>query len=178
MLALGPRSRAALSAIAFAACAGAFAATPPAARSSIEARPTAPAPSTRPEPPVVAIAPHRDPFAVDASTARAARAPSMSAALAALPPIPATLGVLPPNAGASGMVVPFAARATVTAIVTGPHPFALVDEGGSTRIVGTGERIGAETVAAIGIDGVSLANGTTLRVAPAVSSADRPSGAR
>lgn len=179
MLALGPRSRAALSAVAFAACAGAFAATPPAARSSSETPPAAgPQPSRRPDPPVVAIAPRRDPFAADASVARADLAPSTPAALVALPPIPATLNVLPPNAGASGNVAPFAAAATVTAIVTGPHPFALVDEGGSTRVVGTGEQIGAETVAAIGIDGVRLANGTTLRVAPAGSPPARPSGVR
>jgi hypothetical protein len=181
MLALGPRSRAALGAVAFIAFAGAFVATPLAARSSAGEQPAdGPATSPIPEPPSVAvIVPRRDPFAggVPAVPAAAA-APIASGALGAVPPIPAALGVLPPNAGASGIALPFGSPARVTAIVTGPHPFALVDEGGTTRVVGTGERIGAATIAAIGPDGVRLTNGTTLHVGPAGSTAARPPGDR
>jgi hypothetical protein len=180
VLALAPRNRAALSALALAAFAGAFIATPLAARSSdVEHAATAPPATPLPEPSVVAIiVPRRDPFAGGVPEPRAAATPNASAALAAVPSIPAALGVLPPNAGANGIVLPFSSAARVTAIVTGPHPFALVDEGGATRVVGTGERIAGEAIAAIGIDGVRLANGTTLRVAPRGSTADPPTGAR
>jgi hypothetical protein len=181
VLALGPRSRSALGALALVAVAGAFVATPLAARSSAVdaaaagttmAAPTAEARS------VAVILPRRDPFAGGLPTEHAAATPSAAGALSALPPLPAALGVLPPNAGALGAVSPFVSTARVTAIVTGPHPFALVDEGGSTRVVATGERIGTETIAAIGAAGVRLANGRTLRIASADSTLDRPPGAR
>ena len=180
LLALGPRSRAALGAVAFGAFAGAFVATPLTAHSSaVDRSGGAPPASPVAEPAAVAvIVPRRDPFAGGAPAERPATAPVASGTLGAVPPIPAALSVLPPNAGASGNALPFASAARVTAIVTGPHPFALVDEGGTTRVVGPGERIGAETIAAIGADGVRLANGTTLRVAPAGATAGRPSGVR
>ena len=168
MLALGPRSRAALGEHALTAFDGAFVATPLAARSSaIEHPAAASAAAPLPDPAAVSVVvPRRDPFAGGVAEPRAAATPQVSAVLAAVPPIPATLGVLPPNAGAGGTMLPPASAARVTAIVTGPHPFALVDEGGATRVVGTGERIAGETIAAIGLDGVRLANGTMLHVAP------------
>jgi hypothetical protein len=181
VLAISPRNRSALSALALVAFAGAFVATPLAARSS--AVETAAAGTTTAAPDVEArtvavILPRRDPFTGGLPTERAAATPSAAGALGALPSLPAALGVLPANAGARGAVLPFASTARVTAIVTGPHPFALVDEGGSTRVVGIGERIGTETIAAIGADGVRLASGQTLRVASADSTLDRPPGAR
>jgi hypothetical protein len=180
VLALSPRSRAALGAVALVAFAGAFVATPLAARSSaVEPSAAGPTASPRAEPDDVAVVvPRRDPFAGGVPALRAAAAPITSGALGAMPPIPAALGVLPANAGAGGIASPFASPARITAIVTGPHPFALVDEGGTTRVVGTGERIGADTIAAIGTDGVRLANGTMLRVASAGSPPGAPPGDR
>ncbi len=56
--------------------------------------------------------------------------------------------------------------ARVTAVVTGPHPYALVEEPGGTRIVAPGDTVDGERVAAITTAGVHLAHGTTLTVLP------------
>lgn len=90
-------------------------------------------------------------------------------------PLPYDLGPLPPNAGAGDaaprFVMPAAAPAQrpparVTALITGTHPFALIDEGGTTRLVTLGDRIGEDAVTAISGVGVRLANGRTLPLAP------------
>jgi hypothetical protein len=94
-------------------------------------------------------------------------------ALQPLPPIPAALRALPPNAGAPNGAFPFAAgprtTATVSAVITGPHPFALVDDGGATRMLTIGDRIAGEQVVAIDATGVRLSSGTVLRVARPIS---------
>jgi hypothetical protein len=151
-----------------------------------------PAPSA-----VALILPRRDPFAGDEPRAVATTPSNGSAPAAAVPPplspfpgpaipgaampgtalpgtapsglrIPATLGPLPPNAGAINAPPPFAAQtARVTAVVTGAHPYALVDDAGTTRIVTVGDHIASDAIAAITAGGVRLANGRMLTVAPA-----------
>lgn len=90
-------------------------------------------------------------------------------------PLPSTLRPLPPNAGAGDAAPPFAMPAPapaqrpparVTAVITGTHPFALIDEGGTTRLVTLGDRIGEDAVTAISGTGIRLANGRTLPLAP------------
>jgi hypothetical protein len=96
--------------------------------------------------------------------------------------VPAVLGPLPPNAGAPRAASPFGAPppfgapspfaappVRVTAVVTGAHPFALVDEPGTTRLVTVGDRVAGQTIAAITADGIRLANGAVLTVAPGSS---------
>ena len=100
-------------------------------------------------------------------------APQAQVATPAIPPlpqIPAALRALPPNAGAGDGAFPFAAAApriaaTVTAVITGPQPFALVDEAGTTRMLTIGDRIDGQPIVAIDANGVRLSGGTTLAVA-------------
>jgi hypothetical protein len=79
-----------------------------------------------------------------------------------MPTVPAAIGPLPPNAGAGGGPFPPAPATRVTAVMTGAHPFALVDEGGTTRIVTTGDEFGGAVIAAIRIDGVHLISGAIV----------------
>jgi hypothetical protein len=75
----------------------------------------------------------------------------------------------------------------VTAIVTGRHPYALIDDAGTTRLVTLGDRIGDDIVAAITASEIRLASGRTMPLAstvpggrpdaPASSSSPKPSSA-
>ena len=203
MRSLGRSSRAVLATLAFAAFAGAFVTTPIVARGAADLAMTTSALVT-PVPIASAVAvvlPRRDPFTGGAPRAgttsttaafasRSASAPvSASPATASpaipfppIPPlaaIPATLGVLPPNAGAARAPLPFAPQAArVAAVVTGAHPFALVDEAGTTRVVTVGDRVAGDTVAAITAGGVRLEHGGTLAAAPAEPPARSDSGGR
>jgi len=189
---LGRCSRAAFALAAFAAFAGAYVTTPIAARSAAGTSPVvAPLPTPAPEPSRFAVVlPRRDPFGGAPDTFVAGRAPraALSAASADLqspygPPSnvpndatwPHGLAPLPPNAGAAAMpppLAPVAAQslapaaqplsARVTALVTGAHPYALLDDSGATRLVTLGDRIGGTTIAAISASGVRLADGRTL----------------
>ena len=176
MFALDTASRAALAAAAFAAFGAAFVTTPMMARGDAGVAIAAlPSGTSLPRRAALADVPlRRDPFAgADASAARPAAVPPQSQlampVIPTLPRIPAALRPLPPNAGARDAGFPFAtgARTTaaVTAVITGPHPFALVDDGGTTRMLTVGDRIAAETIVAIGADGVRLSSGDTLAVA-------------
>jgi hypothetical protein len=181
MFALDAASRAALAAAAFAAFGAAFVTTPIVARG--DAGPGAgPAPTVVPLRARTALAdvlPRRDPFAGgDTSAARAhplsPQAPVAMPAIQAVPQIPAALRALPPNAGAGDNPFPFGAgartSAVVTAVITGPHPFALVDEGGATRVLTVGERIDGDAIVGIDAAGIRLSNGTTLAVERAADS--------
>jgi hypothetical protein len=192
---LGRYNRALLAAAAFIAFAGAFVTTPIVARSAAGFAITrAPLVSAVPAPSAAAVVlPRRDPFTGDAPRAVAATTavPSGAMPLVQLPQIPpvgplpqvpplpqmpqmpplvrtpATLGALPPNTGAANVQFPLAAEsARVTAVATGAHPFALVDEAGTTRLVTVGDRLASDTVAAITAGGVRLARGKLLTVAP------------
>jgi hypothetical protein len=170
MFVLGPHSRLVLAGAAFASFAASFVATPLVARSAADLPAHSPLPAT-PSPAVssrVPIVPRRDPFAGDVPATSPLASPP-SAALA-LPAIPATLRPLPPNAGAPPLPFEIVVQQTrVTAVVTGTHPFALVDEAGSTRIVTLRDRLAGETIVAITSRGVQLERGRLLAVDPASS---------
>ncbi|HEY0381349.1 MAG TPA: hypothetical protein VGC72_04055 [Candidatus Elarobacter sp.] len=178
MFALDAVSRSLFACAAFVAFGAAFVTTPIVARGepgtiaqSSQPLASAPGPTA-----LADVIPRRDPFAAgDTPVARANATPAQtsitSPTIATLPEVPAALRALPPNAGAGAEAFPFASgartAATVTAVVTGPHPFALVDEAGATRVLTVGDRIDGEAIAAIGTGGVRLSNGTMLPVEPA-----------
>lgn len=54
--------------------------------------------------------------------------------------------------------------ARVTAVVTGPHPYAMLERAGVHIIKGLGDRFDGVAITAIDISGVVLANGQRLRV--------------
>ena len=162
MFTLDAVSRAVLAAAALAAFGAAFVTTPMTARgdAGILADPTPSITSLPRRTALDEVVPRRDPFAGgDPPAARSSAAPPF-------PHVPAALLPLPPNAGAKDTAFPFlpGARtaATVTAVITGPHPFALVDDAGTTRMLTVGDRIAAESILAINVDGVLLSGGTTL----------------
>jgi len=173
MFALDAASRAVLAATAFAAFGAAFVTTPIVARgeAGVAADPSPSVVSLPARSALAEIAPRRDPFTGGDTPAARLGAISRQAlvAMPAIPPfpqIPAALRPLPPNAGAGDAAFPFATgahtTASVTAVITGPHPFALVDDGGPTRVVTIGDRVGGDTIVAIDADGVRLSGGTTL----------------
>lgn len=197
MFALHAASRTLLAVAAFASFGGAFVTTPLVARVDAAAV-VEPAPAVAtlaPRTTFADVMPRRDPFAGGDAPAAHTGAPSPALqtttatsanlampsipAIPALPAIPAALRPLPPNAGAGDGAFPFATapRATtavVTAVVTGAHPFALVDEGGITRVLTIGDRIGGDPITAIGADGVRLTGGTLLPVARSSDTAAAP----
>ncbi len=185
MFALDGRSRALCACAAFAAFAGAFVTAPFAARgaSGFDGSALPRAAVTASAAPFAVVLPRRDPFAGESSAAPSqatgnadtgtARTPVSTPAVPPFPQIPAAIQALPPNAGASGTVPPFPAAARVTAVITGAHPFALVDEAGTTRLVTLGDRVGGNAVTAIGSGGVRLADGSTLPLAPQAPSPPR-----
>lgn len=186
MFGLARSSRALLAGGAFTAFAAAFVTTPLLARGAAELAPARP-PLAEPIPSPTAFAlvlPQRDPFARGPGSARssAASASSPGAAMRPNPPadtarpptfgVPAALWPLPANAGAPPVPFPLTAQsARVKAVITGPRPFALVEEAGTTRLVTLGDRIAGDTVAAITAEGVHLAHGGVLVVAPAAAPA-------
>jgi hypothetical protein len=180
---LDRRSRTAFALAAFAAFAGAYVTTPIAARSAAGTTPTvAPLPAPVPEPSRFAVVlPRRDPFAgaLDTAAAGSARSDDARLSMPSNGPNDATwphgLAPLPPNAGAAAMAPPFATvaaqslapaaqplSARATALITGAHPYALLDDAGTTRLVTLGDRIGGTTIAAIFASGIRLADGRTL----------------
>ena len=180
MFALDAASRTLLATCAFAAFGGAFVTAPMVARGEpgIVAEP---APSVARLPSRTAFAdvlPRRDPFEGNdvlqprpvpaAETALNMPAIPVGAHVAPPAQIPAVLRALPPNAGAGDTTFPFPASApvgaVVTAVITGPHPFALVDEAGTTHVLTIGDRIANDTIAGIDADGVRLSGGTLLHV--------------
>jgi hypothetical protein len=196
-------SRAVLAGAAFAAFAGSFVTTPFDARGAAGvAIHDAASPAASPTPAeFAAVLPRRDPFAGDPparhhESAMPFAAPPMP--FAAAPPavaamaIPAALAPLPPNPGALGTPLSTAGVAPgslavgspapslqvsgsvrVTAVITGTHPYALLDDAQTARLVTIGDRVGNDEVAAITADGVRFADGRTLRLSPE-SPATRP----
>jgi hypothetical protein len=168
---LGSVGRAIVATSAFGAFAGAFAGVSLGARGApgTAMTPQLPLPSHRPAA-LALVLPRRDPFAGgDASASPPPVAP--------VAPLPAALGPLPPNAGAGSAPFPLLAEAAqVRAVITGAQPFALVEEGGATRLVTLGDGVAGDTIAAIGTDGVRLAHGRTIAVAHAASASPSASG--
>ncbi len=168
MLALRRSSRFLIGAAALAAFSAAYVTTPIVARSqsgSLAAH-TPEQPSTGPKPRAVIVAPRRDPFAGASGAQRGDSGPATPREPAAgIPSVPAAIGPLPPNAGAASGPFPLASSLRVTAVMTGAHPFALVDEGGTTRIVTTGDEFGGAVIASIRLDGVHLGTGAVVPLA-------------
>lgn len=173
MFALGPASRAAFAGAALAAYAAAFAAAPIVARGSAAADALTAPPSPSPAPsPFAVVLPRRDPFAGGVPPLRRA---------AVGPPDPSAAATRSAYAGPAGLLVPFiapgspgmvppstvtlpsgVAGARVTAVATGTHASALVEENGATRMVRVGDALAGDRVGAIGTDGVRLERGTLL----------------
>jgi hypothetical protein len=75
--------------------------------------------------------------------------------------------VLPPNSGASQGYVPQGPGGStlgpiVRAIVLGDPPRALIEAGGTVRVLGVGDRLGALTVVGIAEGRVTLSDGSAL----------------
>lgn len=168
MFALGPVSRRTLATAALLSLIAAVETTPLEVRSE-GGEIVFPAPRVSPRPAstaFLAVVPRRDPFAGTPVSPRFASGTSSSprsapfglggaVSLSAIPALP-RIPVAPPILTAP----------RVTAIVTGARPFALVEDGGLIRILTVGDRLWADRIVAIDIDGVHLAHGTTLPVAP------------
>jgi hypothetical protein len=108
------------------------------------------------------VVPHRDPFVGGMRTpAEPAAHPAVTQPLVTIPP---ALGPLPPNAGARDGPFPLLPAEHVTAVVTGAHPVALVDDGSTTHLVTVGDRYHDERIVAIDPGGVHLESGTTVPV--------------
>ncbi len=156
------------------------------------------APAPRPGSALRFVTPRRDPFAdpEDSTAARdsvrdpspydAENAPSETT-LEAIPPavhaLPANAGAPPPPFGGarSGTGTDLSAGPggalgrpgpALEAIVTGPHPAALVADGGATHVVTVGDALSGVRIVAIDAAGVHLAGGTLLRLA-ATANGDR-----
>lgn len=112
----------------------------------------------------VAVA--RDPFVPEASTAHGGNEPAPGGSIVGMQVTQgASMGfVLPANRGAAGTPLASAASGvpTVTAVVTGPSPRALIDDGEHVRVVGIGDMLGGSRVRAIDGSGVRLQNGMLL----------------
>lgn len=180
MFALDRTRRAALACAALLAFAGALSNTPTTARGAAvpaaagiavatnrEARPTR----------FLTVVPRRDPFA---GGMRATVEPPAPPAMMQpqFPVIPPALGPLPPNAGARDGLFPISPAEHVSAIVTGAHPFALVDDGSTTRLVTVGDRYDNETIVAIDTGGVHLEGGATLPASQRPSAQQPNAGGR
>jgi len=114
----------------------------------------------RVEPPLVAVAPAGDAFAPRANLDE-----ELHPAL--LPKAPTPLPQLP-RMPQSGLRLPAAPPppTRVTAVATGSLPSAIVDEGGTARIVTVGDQLDDSVVSAINEDGIHLTNGRHLSLEP------------
>ncbi len=164
MLSLDGGSRAAVACVALLAFGGAFFTMPSTAQRWAVPTPiavaTIPGQARRR---FATVEPRRDPFAGGLPGADQRTTPTASVALPP-PQIPAMLSPLPPNPGAPGGLLPFTPAERVSAVVTGAHPVALIDDGATTHLVSVGDRYDGQRVVAIDADGVHLENGATLAV--------------
>ena len=92
-----------------------------------------------------------------------------------IPPVPAMTGrgALPPNAGAGNSIAmvatgaPAAREPSVRAVIVGDHPYAVVDDGASTRLVGIGGAFGTQRIIGISLAGVTLGDGERIGLSSA-----------
>jgi hypothetical protein len=115
-------------------------------------------PSPRAEASLAAVVPAGDAFAPRADSDEEPR-PALSA-----PPPPLRLPQLPQTRVQSPNLVPPHPR--ITAIATGSNPSAIVEDGGTARIVIVGDPLAGSTISAIGDDGIRLTNGRRLSLEP------------
>jgi hypothetical protein len=162
MLTLDPRSRTALAGAALLAFAGAVAHDPIAARSVSPPAMRMHHDVLAAQPRIAVVVPRRNPFDGETLSSAESTSPPLP-----LPPVPAVLAPLPPNAG----IAAGGSAERLTAIVSGTHPYALLEAANGTRVVTVGERIGGAPILAIGIDGVRLGDGRTLSVGAVTPSA-------
>ena len=80
--------------------------------------------------------------------------------------VPAMPGDAVPSPSAPSSGAGTAGAPRVTAIVTGAHPFAMLDSGGNHQIKGIGDRVNGTPIVAIDITGVTLQGGVRLTVTP------------
>jgi hypothetical protein len=110
----------------------------------------------------------RDPFAEPAPLGTlVAPPPARTLASDQTEPLPSNLAndTIPALPGSAPDPVPGSPR--VTAIVTGPHPYAMLETGGVHELKGLGDPVGGVAIVAIAIDGVRLRDGRRLAVDPA-----------
>lgn len=131
-------------------------------------------------PPIVLASPRT---AATAATAVVARRdpfdggePAGGAAAVAATPSGDVPRPLPPNRGAQDLPsgLPLGPpQARVTAVATGAHPSALLEEAGQVRLVTVGDRVGAASVSRIDAGGVHLSDGSVLALQPDASTSTR-----
>lgn len=172
---LDTASRTAIVGIAAFCVVGAFALVPARARGVLDlTSPQRPAFVAAPQfnPPPIAIEVERDPFESDKPAAIPTPGSRTTPSTIANAPSLANrdIGPLPSNLPASvipavpGDPVATSQTTRVTAIVTGAHPYAMLETAGDHVIKGIGDRIGDKPIVAIDIGGVSLAGGERLTV--------------
>jgi hypothetical protein len=114
---------------------------------------------------VAPVAIVRDPFATPTASQIGGNVPPL-AGNGKIEPLPSNLAsdIIPamPGTGASAGAPSGGAR--VTAVVTGLHPYAMVEVSGIHAIKGIGDRVGGVPVVAIDLDGIRLANGARIAV--------------
>jgi hypothetical protein len=103
----------------------------------------------------------RDPFAQPATPP--AQTISTSGVPEAIQPLPGNVSddAIPALPGAPQ---PGAETSRVTAVVTGAHPYAMVEKAGVHEIKGIGDLVDAQPIIAIDIDGVRLKNGQRFTI--------------
>jgi hypothetical protein len=161
-----PHNRRWIVAASLACFVAAYALTPSEVRSRASTRFS---PAARPSPVVAAARLAPLPASGDPFVPQLADDASASAPLPARPPVDvdalSRIGPLPANLGATSSPLLFAVRrdAYVSAIALGgPHPSALIVDGGISHVVGVGTLVDGATVSGIDVDGVRLTDGRTL----------------
>jgi hypothetical protein len=169
---LDPLSRGAIVALSTLFVAGMLALAPLGVRGSGEETPLplgVPADAAAASNFVGSVAIRRDPFAEPAvATVSAAVAPARLPIGSQVRPLPSNLesDTIPTLPG--GAVEVLAGIPRVTAIVTGTHPYAMLDTGGIHEIKGIGDRVGGIAIVSIDMAGVRLQNGERYAVDPGV----------
>lgn len=120
-------------------------------------------PPARVEPLPAAVSPDGDAFAPRATIDDD---PSPAPPPSAPQPLPRLLTA--PNVLARPLPLPLPST-HVTAIATGTQPTAIVDSGGTTRVVGVGDALDGSTIERIDQKGIALADGRQLLLEPASS---------
>jgi hypothetical protein len=153
VLPLDRRSRASIAGLALTVLACAFASTPLVALGGAPVGAVARSKVAEKRPaPLLVVTPRRDPFSGEIPEPKVA------------PSIPASS--FPPIAPPPTPPVPSAGVTRVTALVTGEHASAVLEENGRTRIVVPGDTIEGMRVVTVDVAGVHLADGVTLPVVP------------
>jgi hypothetical protein len=162
------RSRVTLGCMAVVAFAGALRVAPTTAQIR-DPLPTAPATSAPNVARIAVVFPRRDPFAggfAVVSPVGPRKSNETEASVASIPPIPAILAPLPPNAGASMSPLGTTSTERVSAVVTGSHPFALLEDGPTALLLSIGDDHDGRRISAIDQSGVHLNDGTLLKLSP------------